>query len=315
MKKIERLVINLPIVSWLRNSTKKIILPGFQGVPLHDVLVFFMQQVKKIGFSERTAAISFNFLLAIPAGMIFLFTLVPYLPVSKEFIHELLLTINDILRNQKVYAFARDIIIDVFTTPRRGLLSFSFIAAIFFASNAMMGVMRTFDRSFFEERKGKFLVKRWTAIKLTSLLVLLVFVSVLLLTTQGPIKKILLNKLKLNSDIVIYLIKYIRWIIILLMNFYSIALIYKYAPAVKIKWKLLSPGAILACILTIFTSWAFSMWVNNFGKLNQLYGSIGTVLLIMNLIYFNALVLLIGFELNVSIAAIKTKNLEKSKAM
>jgi len=313
MTRFERFIITLPPIAWLLQQSKKVFLPGFQGIPLYDVLIFFVQQVKKIGFNERAAAISFNFLMAIPAGMIFLFTLVPYLPVSKEFTNQLLLAVHDILQNDKTYELVHSVIMDVLTTPRSGLLSFSFLFALFFSSNAMMGVMQTFDRSFFQERKKKFLYKRWTAIKLTFLLLLLVFVSVLLLTTQGPIQKTFHNKLGLTDSTVSTLVDYARWMIIISLNFFSIAFIYKYATAVKIRWKTFSPGAILASVLTILTSYIFSVWVNNFGRYNQLYGSIGTVLIIMNLVYINALILLIGFELNVSITTVNARSLQRQR--
>ncbi|MEO7310582.1 MAG: YihY/virulence factor BrkB family protein [Chitinophagaceae bacterium] len=311
MTRFERFIISLPPVAWLLRQSKKVFLPGSQGVPLYDVLIFFVQQVKKIGFNERAAAISFNFLMAIPAGMIFLFTLVPYLPVSKEFTRELLIAVHDILQNKRTFDLVSTVIRDVLTTPRSGLLSFSFLFALFFASNAMMGVMRTFDRSFFEERKRKFMYKRWTAIKLTFLLLLLVFVSILLLTTQGPIKKSFHHRLGLDNSTVAAIVNYSRWVIIIMLNFFSIAFIYKYATAVKIKWRTFSPGAIMASLLTIFTSYIFSMWVNNFGRYNQVYGSIGTLIIIMNLVYINALILLIGFEINVSITTIKSRYLQR----
>jgi len=238
---------------------------------------------------------------------------VPYLPVSKEFTNQLLLAVHDILQNDKTYELVHSVIMDVLTTPRSGLLSFSFLFALFFSSNAMMGVMQTFDRSFFQERKKKFLYKRWTAIKLTFLLLLLVFVSVLLLTTQGPIQKTFHNKLGLTDSTVSTLVDYARWMIIISLNFFSIAFIYKYATAVKIRWKTFSPGAILASVLTILTSYIFSVWVNNFGRYNQLYGSIGTVLIIMNLVYINALILLIGFELNVSITTVNARSLQRQR--
>jgi membrane protein len=88
--------------------------------------------------------------------------------------------------------------------------------------------------------------------------------------------------------------------------FYSIAFIYKYAPAVHKRWKLVSPGTILATFLSIMATIGFSYFVNNFGKYNALYGSIGTIIVFMVVIYINSLVLIIGFELNVSIKSIKS---------
>ena len=100
---------------------------------------------------------------------------------------------------------------------------------------------------------------------------------------------------------------YFRWLVIVVLIFYGIALIYKFAPSVKKRWKLQSPGAILATVLLIATTLIFGYWVNHFANFNKLYGSVGTVLIIMNLIFFNSMVLLIGFELNVSIAYLQNE--------
>ncbi|MES2645241.1 MAG: YihY/virulence factor BrkB family protein [Bacteroidota bacterium] len=309
MKKFEQRLVKLAPVAYLVNKSKHLILPGFEGSPLFEVIQFFRQQITKIGFNLRAAAISFNVLMALPAGLIFLCTLVPYLPTAVHFERELIRTIAQLLKDTNTLRLVADVIHDFFGTQRNGLLSFSFAAAIFFSSNAMMGIMRTFDRSYFEERSGKFLAKRWTAIRLTSFLILLFFSTVLLLATQGPIRSFFLKTLNWDKPVVKSLIDSARWIVIILLNYFTIAFIYRWAPAVKNRWSLISPGAILATILTFFTSWLFSTWVNNFGQLNKVYGSIGTVLIIMNLVYINSLVLLIGFELNVGIMAVKAKRM------
>ena len=103
------------------------------------------------------------------------------------------------------------------------------------------------------------------------------------------------------------LIQIIRWIVIFSLFFYSIAFIYRHAPMVEKKWKLISPGSILACTLLILLTYIFSAWINQFGTYNKIYGSIGTIMIIMAIIYMNSLVLLIGFELNVSIKSLKIK--------
>jgi membrane protein len=93
--------------------------------------------------------------------------------------------------------------------------------------------------------------------------------------------------------------------IIILLFFASISYIYRHAPAVDKKWRLINPGSILATFLMLLMTLLFSWWVSRFGNFNQLYGSIGTVLIMMVLIFINSLVLLIGFELNVSITSLK----------
>jgi membrane protein len=123
----------------------------------------------------------------------------------------------------------------------------------------------------------------------------------ILLITQGAV----LKWFGVTSNFWKDFIFYVRWIFIIGLVFYSIAFIYKYAPAVQKRWKLVSPGTILAAFLSLSATVGFSAFVNNFGRYNALYGSIGTIIMLMALIFINSLVLLIGFELNVSIKSLR----------
>ena len=102
-----------------------------------------------------------------------------------------------------------------------------------------------------------------------------------------------------------------RWLIVITLFFFSVAYIYKYAPSVTKRWKLWSPGAVFATVLIVLTTWLFSIWAQNFSSYNKIYGSIGALLIIMLLIFINSLMLLIGYELNVSIHYLKIKIEEK----
>jgi membrane protein len=179
---------------------------------------------------------------------------------------------------------------------------------IFFSSNAVMGIMRTFDRSYYEVRSKRFMAKRWSALKLTFLILMMVVASILLLAMQGSVKTFVLEKLGWNNLIIRNAIEYSRWLVIFALFYFAIASIYHYGPAVHKRWGFISPGAVVATLLVIAFTALFSVWVNNFGNYNKIYGSIGTVIILMNLIYVNALILIVGFELNVSITAIKAKS-------
>jgi membrane protein len=307
MTKLEQKIASFPPVAAFLRKSKRISFPGLDGIPLYDVLVFFFKQVKKIGFSERAASISFNIIMALPGGLIFIFTLVPFLPNAIGFKEELLVVLDEVLRNGNLYELIAGIVEDFFNTERSGLLWFSVAFIIFFSSNAMMGIMHTFDSSYFEERSSRFMAKRWTALKLTSLLIMLIISSILLLATQGSIKTFILQKMGWDYPVIREIINYSRWVVIFGLTYFTIAFIYRYGPAVKVKWSLKSPGAIIATTLVILITWLFSVWVNNFANYNQIYGSIGALIILMNLVYINALILLIGFEINVSISAIKSQ--------
>lgn len=313
MTKFENFILNLPPVRFLSEKSKRIILPGFEKVPLYDVIVFFLSQMKKVGLSERAAAISFNFLMAIPAATIFLCTLIPYLPISTDITAELLNLTKIVAPNNNTYELVKDFLTDFLNTPRSGLLSIGFILAVFYASNAVMGIMRSFNRSLSIVTKQGFLHDRLMAIRLTTVLILLIIVTITLLVSQGTLFAMLMTRLDIHNPLVKWLIHSVRWIIIVALILYSIGFIYKYAPAISKRWRLASPGAIFATALIVLFTVGFSYWVNNFGSYNKVYGSIGTILILMVLIYISSLILLIGYELNVSIHSLKAMADERKK--
>src|ERR1700685_3472445 len=144
MTKFERLIYNAPVVRFAVAKSKQIVLPGFDHVALYDVVFFFVNQVKKVGLNDRARSISFSFLTAIPAAAIFICTLIPYLPISKEITHQLMLVTKDITPNQNTSNMVQDFLKDFLNKPRNGLLSFGFLLAVFYSSNAMIGIMRSF---------------------------------------------------------------------------------------------------------------------------------------------------------------------------
>lgn len=304
MTNLERVILTSKPVAFLIRKSKEIVIPGFQGLPLFDVVRFFFIQINKIGLNERAAAISFNAIMAIPAACIFLFSIVPYLPVSAQFKTELLALTKDFTPNQKTYALVETFLNDYFKKTKGGLLSFGILMVIFYASNAMMGIIRTFDKSILHA-KTHFIHKRWKAIKLTILLILLVISSVFFLIGHDALEKILRHYFHFKKENWLWWWEGTRWLLIVLLIFFGISIIYRYAPSVEKKWNIISPGSLLATFLTLVSTIAFSFWVAHFGSYDKVYGSIGTILVIMIVIDFNALILLIGFELNVSITYLK----------
>jgi membrane protein len=284
-------------------------MPGFKGIPLYDVSRFFYQQVRRVGLTERTAAISFNFIMAVPPIIIFLCTLIPYLPISREFVRQLHGLIRDVIPGDKNNSAIIKFIDDFIKKPKNGLLSLGFLLALFYSSNAIMGIMRAFDKNYVGFKKRHAIGRRVTALQLTSILFVLMLTALLLLIMQSSV----LKWFGLKSLMIRQIIDYARWIVIIFLFLASVSFIYRNAPSVHKRWRLITPGSILATTLMFLFTILFSYWVNNFSNYNKLYGSIGTILILMLLIYFNSLVLLIGFELNVSINSLKHEADERNK--
>jgi len=302
LTKFERILLTKTPLVYLVRSSKLIVLPGFEGLPLYDVLRFFYKQMRVTNLTERASAISYNFIMAIPPSLLFIFTLIPNLPfISRRTIHtQLQRMIHDIvpskIYNQELIRFVDSFIY----RDRIALLSFGLLFSLYFASSAMMGLIRSFNKNYlgFEKRLG--ITARWTAIKLTIIIFGLFLAYFALLISQGAILKLLVKSQSIRD-----LIANTRWLFIILLIFFAIGFIFKYAPSVEKRWKLNSPGTIITTLLSILSTFAFSVFVKNFARYNVLYGSIGTIMMIMALIYINSFVLLIGFELNVSINSVK----------
>jgi membrane protein len=288
---------------FFKRKTKAIFIPGFQHVNLYQVLSFVYKQLNTLGLYDRASAISFNLIMALPAGFLFLFSIIPYFPKAFKIKKQILSVFKDIAPNSSTYKFIMEIINDLLS-QHVGIFSFGFLLLLFYASNAMTGIIRSFDKSIMQN-KPFFLHQRMRAIRLTIILILLVFASLLVLIGQDQLTRLLREVFDIKRKTIIPYWNSVRWAVIILLLFFGNAFIYKYAPLIKERWPLNSPGALLSTLLMLITTLGFSYWVNNFSSYSKIYGSIGTVLVVMTLIYLNSLILLIGFELNVSIEVLK----------
>ena len=274
-------------------------LPFFDGVPLYDVALFFWKGIVDGAISTRASAIAFNFILAIFPAIIFIFTLIPYIPIA-HFQQQLLNLLQSILPHTAFVAI-QGTIENIITQPRGGLLSFGFFAAFFFSTNGIVSVIAAFNGTIHTIETRSWINQRLVALILAVILTMLMTFSVTLITLSQTLMKFLVKNGFLQSDLTYYLLLGGKWLIICALFFFSYAFLFYLAPARKTKFRFISAGGTLATLLTIITTVGFSYYINNFGKYNTLYGSIGTLVVVMLSFYFNSLILLIGFELNVSI--------------
>jgi membrane protein len=274
-------------------------LPFFDGEPLYSVAVFFWKGIVDGAISTRASAIAFNFILAIFPAITFIFTLIPYVPIE-NFQQQLLILLQSILPHDAFVAI-QGTIEDIITQPRGGLLSFGFLAAFIFATNGIVSVIAAFNGTIHAIETRSWINQRLVALVLAIILTLLTAFSVALITASQAVMNFLVDRGFLQTDLTYYLLLGGKWLVICALFFFGYAFLFYLAPARKTKFRFISAGGTLATILTIITTIGFSFYINNFGKYNTLYGSIGTLVVVMLSFYFNALILLIGFELNVSV--------------
>ena len=286
-------------------KAKRITVPFFDGLPLYDVARFFYKGIVDGAITTRASAIAFNFILAVFPTIIFLFTLIPYIPID-NFQEQLMALIQSVLPDTAFIAI-QGTIQDIITQPRGSLLSVGFFAAFIFSTNGLVSVIVAFNNTIHAIETRNIVSLYSIAFGLSLILTVLTTLSVALITLSQHSLEFLLAKQFIRFDYVRYLLIGGKWLVILLLFFFAFAFLFYYAPARKMKFRFISAGGTLATVLSVLISVGFSFYINNFGKYNTLYGSIGTLIVVMLWFYFMALILLIGFELNVSIWSAQRK--------
>lgn len=280
----------------LKSFLKKIALPGFEGLPLYQVIRFIIDSISKGAGTVRASSIAYNLFLAIFPALIFFFSLIAYLPFS-NLPDELMKLLREIMPTN-AYLSIQGTIMDIITHKRTGLLSIGFIMALYFSTNGLNSMIAAFNDSYFELDKRSWIQRRGISVVLVFILTLLVTVSIVLLISSQWFFGYLLETGILEKDLTYYLIIIGKWVVIISLVFFAISFLYYLAPARKSKYKFISAGSSVATLLTLLLSIGFSYYVNHFGQYNKIYGSLGTLIVLLVWLYLNSLVLIIGFELN-----------------
>jgi membrane protein len=281
------------------NASKKIILPGFEGVPLYNVILFFIQGLQNSALGNQSASLSFRFFLAIFPGLIFIITLIPYIPIHN--FQDLLLQLLKDLMPHAAFQATQDTFLDLINNKQGGLLSFGFIFALYLATDGVYAMMRGFNESVHIIEKRPAYKIRLISIMLVGIITLLLTFSTALIVFSGWVIGYLQYHNLINDGLTLYALLLGKWIILLGLLFTAISFLYFFGPSGSVKYRFISAGSTLATIFIILVSSGFAFYVNNFGSYNKLYGSIGTIIVVMLFINFNVFVILLGYELNSSI--------------
>ena len=288
----------------LIDIAKKIKPIGFAGLSIYDVARFFWKGLIEGAITTRASSLAFNFFLAFFPSIIVFFTLIPYIPIDglQETLMELLSVVLPPSTNKITFSALDDII----NNPRGGLLSIGFVLALYFSTNGISSLIEAFNSSYHIRETRPLIQQRLLSLGLTLLLSLMLIIAISSIIF-GKLAVNYLTEYKLISDYAGELILYGKWFTMLVMLFFGISILFHLGPAIKSKWRLFTPGSIFATIFIITTSIGFNYYINHFSQYNKVYGSIGTLMIILIWMYFNSIILLTGFELNASISNAKEK--------
>jgi membrane protein len=293
---IDRLPIWKQVVQWSKSHS----LPGFARIPIYNVVDFIRAELKEDAIVTRANSMAFSFFLSIFPTSIVLFTVLAYTPLYAQFstaLHEYINSVMPGNAGNKIFGT----ITDIATIQRGSLLSVGFFLALWFSSNGMISMMKGFEKNHeesFIKRTGW--QKRLIAVRLTFLLALILVGSVIIIAAGNKILHAVFGLFQL-AYFTQWLIFVFKWLVLLLVLYSGITTIYREAGGIKRGLPFINPGAILATTASILASIGFSFYVDNFNAYNKVYGSIGTLIVLLIWLQMNCFTLLAGFELNASI--------------
>ncbi len=277
-----------------------VVIPGFEGVPLYDVLVYFIRGFTQVNLIDRAAAVAFYVFLALFPMILFLFTLIPYFPLQGVTTN-ILEALHDILP-PGTYDSVSSTINEIMSIEHGGLMSIGLLLAFYFSTSAVSSFFRGFNMGDKEFGQISFMKMQIYSVLVMIMFVVLLLLSIFLMTLGQRLLPVLFTKIHLYKGITVFLINLIRWLIIIFALIVAMSLLYHFGNPRSKRFKLFTPGSLLFTGLFIVGTILFNFYISNISTYNLLYGSIGGLIIFVIWIYFNCILILIGYELNKSIA-------------
>ena len=289
-------------VEWSKNTS----FSGFQGVSVNSVVRFLYAEILMNPLMmTRANSIAFSFFMSLFPAFLVLFSLIPFaigiLPIEKKQILDLIYeAISEVMPNDTGEMFFKEIS-KFIKTKRTDFLSIGFVLSIYFSSNGLMALMSSFEKNYPAFKRRRPLEKRLRAIVMTLMLGILLIITTVLVILGNQIFLWLFKFLKLSAATATLLI-ILKWVIVIGSIYMGIALIYRFGIPTRRQLHLFSPGALTAAVLSLLSSVVFSFYVDHFGNYNKIYGSFVAGIVLLLWLQLNAIILIVGFELNAAIA-------------
>ena len=294
----------IPVLRNLVRILKSIKLPWLQGMSFFELLELYVIGIIDGALSYHASAVAFSFFMALFPFALFILNLIPYIPIEGFQVDFLNFVREGVPPN--TYNAIANIINDILNNSHSGLLSSGFLLSIFLMANGINGILGGFESSRHVIDKRGFFSQYIIALGLSLLLSFLLLLTVAAIVVFEVFIQKTIIQYVLSDQIPLIILS--RYVFVIIMVLITISTLFRFGTKQSHKPPFITIGSVFTTILVIISSYFFGIWVLKFSKYNELYGSIGTLLIMMFYIWINCMVLLLGFELNAIIAKLKKKN-------
>ncbi|BAO76869.1 YihY/virulence factor BrkB family protein [Winogradskyella sp. PG-2] len=308
-KHIEDKLAKIPVLNIVVRFFKQIKLPGFEGLSIYDLIELYIRGIVKGALTTRASAIAFSFFTAIFPFLLFVIIIMPYIPIA-NFQNEFLDFLNSFLPPQTSDFFFSNIFENISGGAGAGLVSSVFLLSMLLMANGVNAVFSGFENSYHEQLTRNVFKQYLYALGIALILAILVLLTVAFF---GYFQLYIIEPLyeQINHEAVSETNSGVGWVIFakymffVLMVYLATATLYYFGTREGRNTRFFSVGALLTTLLIILTSYLFGIYINNFSQYNELYGSIGGLLILLLYLWLNSNILLLGYELNASLQYLK----------
>ena len=295
----EKLIDRIPLLNKLVALLKRIPLGKGQQFSLYDLLELYTIGIVRGALTYRASAISYSFFVAIFPFLLVVLNLIPYIPIN-DFQQDFWVFLDNLLP-PGTHRFFEDIFMDIAGKKRAGLLSTVFVLSIFLTTNGINAVFGGFEYSYHVVNTRGAVRQYFISMGVAMLLVVLILFSVIFWLAFEYIRGMRIFEFFEGNPYFFPLVKKIFFIFI---TYLSVSILFHFGSPQK-GMRFFSAGSFLTLVLFILTTYGFGIYIENFAQYNQLYGSIGALLIFLLYIWLNATILLLGFELNASLMKLR----------
>ncbi|WP_317128693.1 YihY/virulence factor BrkB family protein [Subsaximicrobium wynnwilliamsii] len=308
---IESRLERTPVIKQFIKLLKFIKLPALEGLTLYDFLRIYIKGIIKGTITSRASAIAFSFFTAIFPFLLFVIILIPYIPV-KGFETEFRAFLNSVLPPQTSEFFFENIFQNI-KGDTAGLISTVFVLSLFLMANGISALFSGFESSYHQQLTRSIVKQYLYSIGVALILTILLIVSIAVLGyfQLYVVKEIMQVFERQGYEMekwAVFWSNVVKFVFFIVMIYLATATLYYFGTKEGKHSRFFSAGALLTTILIILFSYLFGIYITYFSTYNQLYGSIGALLIILFYLWLNSNLLLLGFELNATIRRLKRKN-------
>ena len=296
---------NLKSNHWYQHLVDKanaLVLPGFQHVPFLTVMRLFGKSLVKGILFQRAAAMTYRFFIAVIPMAMALFSILSFMGESMQ---QHVLNVFQYIIPHYAWPVANQMLTEVLSRQSSSLVWIFLAMGLYFSVIAINSFLNSLRSSYYEVPTRNLFKQLFISLQIFVIFVAVVCAIIVIFVLTSRLLKYIdthtLNNVVLYSNAV----SVSRWLLIFVAVYFLISMLYYFVPADKRNYRFFSAGSSVATILLVIILGVVDFYFSDFADYNFVFGSMGALITVLLWIYWNAIVILACFDLNVSVAEAK----------